>query len=193
MDYGKIGELIRKERLSRGLTQLQLADKLHLSDKTISKWERGQGCPDVSLLGALAAALDVRMDRLLEGELNQNNIDGGNMKRLKFYVCPHCGSIVTSTGDPEIACCGRKLPALAPQKADDSHRLKVEITDGEYYITSPHDMLKDHFISFISYVSWDRALTVRLYPEQNAEARIPLLRGGKLYFYCTKDGLFQND
>lgn len=192
MDYQKIGALIRAERLARGLTQKQLADRLHLSDKAISKWERGQGCPDISLFGTLAAALDVNVDRLLEGELHQNKSDGGNMKRIRFYVCPHCGGIVTATGSAEIACCGRRLAPLKAQKADEAHALHIEINDGEYYVTSPHDMRKEHFISFVSLVSWDRVLTVRLYPEQNAELRLPFMHG-KLYYYCTKDGLFSEE
>ncbi len=191
MDGGKTGELIRAERLARGLTQKALADALHVSDKAISKWERGQGCPDISLLGALAAALDVRIERLLEGELNENDTDGGNMKHIKFYVCPHCGGIVTATGDAEIACCGRGLTPLAARKADDAHRLTVRENDGEYYISSSHEMRKEHYITFVSVVSWDRALIVRLYPEQNAELRVPFARG-TIYFHCSRDGLFIN-
>ncbi|WP_295209879.1 helix-turn-helix transcriptional regulator [Ruminococcus sp.] len=58
MDYKKIGELICQLRKEKGLTQLQLAEKLHVSDKAVSKWERGIGCPDVSILNALANEQD---------------------------------------------------------------------------------------------------------------------------------------
>ena len=51
MNAEKTGALIRALRTEQGLTQKQLADRLHLSDRTVSKWERGAGCPDVSLLG----------------------------------------------------------------------------------------------------------------------------------------------
>ena len=57
MDYAKIGALIRRLRRERGLTQGQLAEALGLSPKTVSKWERALGCPDVSLLPALSACL----------------------------------------------------------------------------------------------------------------------------------------
>ena len=52
-------------------------------------------------------------------------------------------------------------------------------------------MEKEHFLSFIAAVSWDRMLLVRLYPEQSGEVRLPAQRPGtKLYFYCTQHGLF---
>ena len=50
MDHTKIGGLIRRLRQERGLTQRQLAERMGISDKTVSKWERGMGCPDLSLL-----------------------------------------------------------------------------------------------------------------------------------------------
>ena len=59
MDNVKIGNLINKLRKEKGMTQLQLAEKLHISDKTVSKWERGLGCPDVSLLTDLSGVFGV--------------------------------------------------------------------------------------------------------------------------------------
>ena len=112
MDYEKIGSLICKLRKEKGLTQKQLGDKLHLSDKTISKWERGLGCPDISSLQSLADILGVNTEKILLGELNQKDLDGGNMKKLKFYMCPDCGNIIISTSNSEVSCCGRKLSAL---------------------------------------------------------------------------------
>ena len=58
MDYEKIGGLIRSLRTQQALTQLQLAGRIGVSDKAVSKWERGQGCPDVSLLPRLAQILE---------------------------------------------------------------------------------------------------------------------------------------
>ena len=57
MDQTKTGALIRAQRLRRGMTQLQLAGQIGVSDKTVSKWERGCGAPDIELLPALSAAL----------------------------------------------------------------------------------------------------------------------------------------
>lgn len=193
MDCKKIGGLILKLRKENNLTQKQLADILYLSDKTISKWERGLGCPDVSLLHHISEIFGVNVEKLLAGELKANERDNGDMKRIKFYVCPECGNIVTSTGDVELSCCDRKLNALTPQKADENHNLNVEIVDDDYYVTFSHDMTKEHYINFVACASWDRVVLVRLYPEQGGEARIPRISGGKFYFGCNKHGLWTQD
>ena len=117
MDCASVGRLIRALRLERGLTQRALAEKLNLSGKAVSKWERGLGCPDVSLLGELSQLLGVDLTRLLEGDLTPNETVGGNMKKTKYYFCPGCGSITLCTGEAEVSCCGRRLAALAPRKA----------------------------------------------------------------------------
>lgn len=64
MDCTKTGNLIRELRLKQNMTQLQLAQQMGISDKTVSKWERGLGCPDVSLLIELAAALKVSVEQI---------------------------------------------------------------------------------------------------------------------------------
>lgn len=191
MDCEKVGKLIYDLRKEKGFTQKQLGDILHLSDKTISKWERGIGCPDVSLLRELSDLFGVNIEKILIGELNQNERDRGNMKRVKFYVCPDCGNIITSTGQAEISCCGRKLNAAVPQQADESHKLDVEVIEDDYYVTFSHEMSKEHFINFVAYVSWDRLILVRLYPEQGAEVRLPRIVGGKFYFGCSKHGVWE--
>ena len=193
MDCSKIGNLILSLRKERGWTQKQLADKMNISDKTISKWEKGLGCPDVSLLKELSEILEVNIEKILQGDLEPNMADGGNMRRLKFYVCPKCGNIITSTNEAEISCCGRKLNALVPKPSDEKHCLKVETIEDDYYITFSHDMTKEHYLNFIAYVSYDKVLLVRLYPEQGSEVRFPVLRGGKFYFGCNQHGLWVNE
>ena len=112
MDYEKIGALIRNLRTQQGLTQRELAQRLAVSDKAVSKWERGQGCPDVSLLPSLAQTLGVEVEGLLAGELLENEQTGGTMKNLNFYVCPTCGNILTSAVGAAVTCCGKKLAPL---------------------------------------------------------------------------------
>lgn len=68
MDATKIGTFIAAERRAKGWTQRQLADKLQLTDKAVSRWETGKGLPDVSFLLPLAAALDISVGELLAGE-----------------------------------------------------------------------------------------------------------------------------
>ena len=190
MDYSKIGGLIKSLRKEKGMTQLELASQLNISDKTVSKWERGLGCPDVSLLAALSLAFQVDLESLLSGNLEENHVQGGNMKRTSFYVCPVCGNVVTAGVDAAISCCGRKLDALTAVKEGDGHTLRVERMENDYYITTDHDMEKEHCISFMALVTGDTVLIRRQYPEWNLQVRIPLFAHGRLYWYCTQHGLF---
>ena len=91
MDQIKMGHLIRQMRKKAGLTQIQLAERLCVSDKAVSKWERGQGVPDVSIFPALAEVFHVKVENLLAGELEENEMSNGNLKKMKFYICPACG------------------------------------------------------------------------------------------------------
>ncbi len=68
---------------------------------------------------------------------------------------------------------------------------EIKETEGEFYIKFNHEMIKEHYIGFVSYVSYDRVMTVRLYPEQDSEVHIPKMYGGKFYFYCSRHGLFE--
>lgn len=193
MNSEKIGQLLLKLRKEKGLTQKQLADTLFVSDKAVSKWERGLGVPDITLLNAISSVYQVNIEKILQGELESNCNDGGNMKKIKFYTCPTCGNITTATGNPEISCCGRKLTALKAQKSDNDHTIIVQKNDGDLFITFNHEMSKKHFINFIANVSYDRVLLVRLYPEQGGEIRIPHLNYGKLFFGCTNHGLWKHE
>ena len=131
MDQIKTGMIIRQLRTEHHLTQAQLADKIHVSDKAVSKWERGSGCPDISLLTALAEVFDTDVRVLLSGEIHRKESEKGNMKKMKFYICSHCGNIITATSDAEITCCGSLLSASEPRKAEESEQLMLSEVDGE--------------------------------------------------------------
>ncbi len=190
MDCIKGGKLISELRKESKMTQKQLAEIMNISDKTISKWERGLGCPDVSLLHELSDILKVNIEKIVSGDLESNYTNGGNMKKIKFFVCPQCGNIITSTNEAEVSCCGRKLTALVAKPQDAEHQIDVENIEEDYYITFKHEMTKQHYISFIAYVTCDKVLFAKLYPEQGNETRFPRLYGGKFYFGCSKHGLW---
>lgn len=190
MDCNKIGKLIYTLRKEKDMTQKQLADLMNISDKTISKWERGLGCPDVSLLPELSQILGVNIEEILLGEIEFNEMVGGNMKKLKFYVCPQCNNLMTATGDASISCCGKRLEALVPEKANEKHLLNIEPIEDELFVSSAHEMRKEHYISFVAYVTGDKSLIVKQYPEWNMQFRFHKLGHGKLYWYCSKHGLF---
>lgn len=191
MDLSKTGKLIASLRKEKGLTQKDVAERLGISPKTVSKWETGHGFPDVSLVSALSKEFGIDVSKLLEGEMPKIKSNACNVKRTRFYVCEKCGNLITSAGDAEIICCGRKLAALKPSAPDEAHTLNVENIEDEYYITFPHPMTKEHYISFVAYVRFDRVLTIKLYPEQDGELRFPQMRGGKMFYYCNTHGLFE--
>lgn len=189
MDCSKVGKLILNLRKEKRMTQKELDDTMNISDRTISKWERGVGCPDVSLLHELSHILGVNIEKILAGDLEPNGADGGNMKKVKFYVCPTCQNTLFGTGEAEVSCCGRKLIPLISQYENSQHEMIVNEVEDDLYITIQHEMTKEHFISFVAYVLTDRVLFVKLYPEQMAEVRFPKMYGGDIYFYCNKHGL----
>ena len=190
MDNVKIGQLIYRLRKEKRLTQLQLAEQLGVSDKAVSKWERGMGCPEVSLLPDLSNIFHVDLEKLLSGEMNENETLGGNMKKLNFYICPTCGNMVTAMTDTTVSCCGKKLSAQQPVKAGEDEKLKVEIIDDNYFITSEHPMTREHHITFIALLTGDSIMLRKQYPEWDLQVRIPTFAHGKLLWYCTKHGLF---
>lgn len=188
VDCTKIGALLLRLRKERGLTQKQVADRLMLSDRTISKWERGQGCPDVSLLPGLSRLFGVEAGRLLEGEIKENAPVGGNMKNDLYDVCPNCGNLVLATGQAEVSCCGRKLAPRRPRKAAEGEKLCVEQVEDEWYVTGPHPMTKEDYISFVALVQGERLVLVKCYPEWDLQVRLPARRG-MLVWYSTSAGL----
>ena len=185
------GATIRQLREARKLTQAELAEKIGVSSKTVSKWETAKGLPDISLLQPLAQALGISVIELMNGEHITNRNISANMLRCKFYVCPICGNILHSMGDALISCCGITLPALEAEDADDDHTVTVQQVEDEQFITVHHPMTKEHFISFLAFVTSDRIQLVKLYPEGNAETRLQLRGMGYLYYCCNRHGLFR--
>ena len=185
------GATIKELREERNLTQAELAARIGVSSKTISKWETAKGLPDISLLQPLARALGISVIELMNGEQIINKNISANMLRCKFYVCPICGNIIHTMGAALISCCGITLPALEAEDGDDEHAITVENVEDEHFITIHHPMTKGHFISFLAFVTSDRVQLVKFYPEGNAEARLGLRGMGRLYYYCNRHGLFQ--
>lgn len=190
MDNIKIGQLIYRLRKEKDLTQAALAAKMNISDKTVSKWERGLGCPEVSLLPELSKIFEIDMENLLSGNLEDNDVLGGNMKNLRFYVCPNCGNLISAITDTNVSCCGKKLKALQAQKPSEVDDLTVEKSDNDFYITAKHPMAREHYISFVALLTGDSIIMKKQYPEWDLSVRIPALAHGKLLWYCTQDGLF---
>ena len=191
MDAYITGAVIKDLRERKGITQAELAEKLSVSSKAVSKWETAKGLPDITLIEPLSKALGVSVMELMAGGAVINRNISSNILRSKFYVCPLCGNIIRTTGDTLISCCGITLPALEAEMADDDHKITIEQVEDEYFVTIEHEMTKQHFISFVAFLTSDRVQFVKLYPEGNAECRLSFRGGGYLYIYCNKHGLMR--
>lgn len=166
------GAVIKELREKKNMTQAELAEKLCVSDKTVSKWETAKGYPDIS------------------GNTVSNVNVSANMLRSKFYVCPVCGNVIHSMGESVIHCHGILLSPCQIEETDEQHMIFIERVEDEYYIRIEHEMTKKHYISFVAALSSDKIQMIKLYPEGNAETRVKMNGVKKILFYCNRDGLF---
>ena len=148
------GKIIKELRESKNLTQKQLGEIISVSDKTISKWETEKGLPDITLIEPLSAALGISVAELLSGENIINKNRAGNIKRMKFYVCPVCGNIITAMGEGAFSCCGISLPALSPEAAPEDS-FEIERPENDIFVRFSHPMTKEDYISFAAYISYN--------------------------------------
>lgn len=184
------GLTIKKNRIAKGLTQSQLAEKICVSDKAVSRWETGRGLPDVSLLEPLAKALGISVIELFSGNSVTNQNVSANMKKSSFYTRPVCKNIILSVGKMVVSCCGITLPPLEAEVCEEKI-LTVEKVENEIYVNIHHEMLKSHYIMFVAYVTLDGVEIRKFYPESNAETRFFNRGEGEIYFCCNRHGLFK--
>lgn len=186
------GLTIKRLREKNKLTQNELAEKLSVTDKSISKWETGRGYPDITLIEDIAKVFNVSITELFSGDTIENKNVSANVEKIKFYVCPICGNIITSIGETMVSCHGINLKPLEAEASDENHQIDVSRVEDEYYVNINHIMAKNHYISFIAAVSKDRLQLVKLYPESSAETRFKISGVNKIYYYCNKDGLYSH-
>ena len=89
MDNAKTGALIAARRKELNLTQKVLAEKLHISDRTVSKWERGVGFPDISLLEPLADTLGLSVLDLIQGEPQKQTVTEVTLRDVIRSISQH--------------------------------------------------------------------------------------------------------
>ncbi len=191
MDSYVTGATIKRLRERKNMTQTALAECIDVSPKTVSKWETAKGLPDISLLSSIAAALDVSVMELMAGNEIINRNISANMLRSKLYCCPICDNIIHTMGEAVVSCCGVSLPPLEAEKIDEMHQITIEAVEDEQFITVKHDMTKQHYISFLAYVTTDKFQMIKLYPEGNAQCRFRFRGIGYLYLYCNRHGLMK--
>jgi len=191
MDRYVTGDVIRALREKKGLTQEELAQRIFVSGKAVSKWETGKGYPDISLLEPLAAALGISVIELLSGQHVRNRNRAANMARGKWYVCPVCGNVLWAAGEAVVSCCGITLPPLEPEAGDEEHGIEVRRVEDEYLVTVDHPMTKGHYVSFLAAVSDGSVQLAKLYPEGPAQARFRIDGVRRVYACCNRHGLFE--
>ena len=186
------GATIRALREKKNMTQVDLAAKLLVSDKSVSKWETGKGYPDITLLEPLAKTLGVSVAELLSGDLIENTNRSFNMRRTQFYVCPVCGNVIAAAGNCSITCCGITIPPLEAETPGENcpFPLQIEKVEDEYFVSIDHPMTKDHYISFMATLKDDQIELVKLYPEGPSSCRFKMRGVRQIYYYCNKHGLF---
>lgn len=173
MDQKKTGALIRVLRLEKGLTQQGLAELLGVSNRAVSKWERGLGSPDLSLLPALSLQLGVDLAGLLSGGLPEPDNTGGSMKHIRFFVCPQCGDLITATGEAAVSCCGRRLEPLPVQKPDEAHSLQIHPVEDECSSPPATPWRKVTACPFWALVTGERATVMKCWPEWDLQRASP--------------------
>ena len=182
---------IKGLREKRNITQRELAEIISVSDKTVSKWETGKGMPDIAIIEDLAKALGTSITELFTGDLKENENQSANMKKAHFYVCPICGNIITSVGQGTFSCCGITLLEQEAEKCDESHMIQLETVDDEYHVMIDHPMSKEHYVSFIAYVTSNGVEITKLYPEQDISVRFRKKGHGMIYAYCNRHGMYK--
>ena len=183
------GAQIKKLRENKKMTQEELAEKLNVTSKAVSKWETGKGFPDISLVESLAQALGISVIELLSGDYICNQNRSAKITKGKVYVCPVCGNIIFATGEAVISCCGITLPAQESEELVEAHKIKTEVVEDEYFVSMEHPMTKEHYISFLAAVSDNGIQFEKLYPEGPCEARFKINRVKKVLAYCNRHGL----
>lgn len=190
MNAEKTGNLIRSLRIKKGVTQKELAQMICVTDKAVCKWEKGRGCPNITLISQLSKVLEVDIQSILQGYLDKNKKIGENMNHLKFYKCPTCGNLVTSIKSVELSCCGNKLsPVSAQTRSEPEYQPVIQEFDGQYSIKFNHPMTKSDYISQVIVVRYDQIMTVNLYAESEAIITIPQVRGIRLFVITNKSEL----
>lgn len=192
MNAQKTGSLILEARTKLNMTQRELAEKINVSEKAVSKWENGRGCPDITILPSLSQALQIDIESILRGDLSKNKSKGGNMQRLKIYRCPECGNIITSTNQIELSCCGHTLKELISENEPDSSIIKsIEESDNQFFVTFKSRMTKTDYIAGVVTSTYDRTTVIPMFAEQEPSVTLPQISGVKVYVITNNNVCIQ--
>lgn len=103
------------------------------------------------------------------------------MNRLAIYCCPTCGNVTLTYGKGKVECCGQELNPIPIKPIDSADKPTISESDGEYLLEYHHPMTKDFYIAAVVVERYDSVQLFRLFPEQSAQVRVPMIAGAKIY------------
>ena len=170
MDCKKVGQLIKKKRLEKKMTQQELADKLHITDRAISKWERGLGAPDISLLQDLSNILGLSISDVLSGEEHKEGLSIPDkiiiILCLLMPIIIICFSLMISCFRTDYIFLGSIFLLIAYLlfiKKENNQKLKKEITWILFIL---------YIIFLLSTIVYTKLTTGAIYPELNIKSNL---------------------
>ena len=170
MDCKKVGQLIKKKRLEKKMTQQELADKLHITDRAISKWERGLGAPDISLLQDLSNILELSISDVLSGEEHKESLSIPDkiiiILCLLMPIIIICFSLMISCFRTDYIFIGSIFLLIAYLlfiKKENNQKLKKEITWILFIL---------YIIFLLSTIVYTKLTTGAIYPELNIKSSL---------------------
>lgn len=170
MDCKKVGQLIKKKRLEKKMTQQELAGKLHITDRAISKWERGLGAPDISLLQDLSNILGLSISDVLSGEEHKEGLSIPDkiiiILCLLIPIIIICFSLMISCFRTDYIFIGSIFLLIAYLlfiKKENNQKLKKEITWILFIL---------YIIFLLSTIVYTKLTTGAIYPELNIKSNL---------------------
>lgn len=170
MDCKKVGQLIKKKRLEKKMTQQELAGKLHITDRAISKWERGLGAPDISLLQDLSNILGLSISDVLSGEEHKEGLSIPDkiiiILCLLMPIIIICFSLMISCFRTDYIFIGSIFLLIAYLlfiKKENNQKLKKEITWILFIL---------YIIFLLSTIVYTKLTTGAIYPELNIKSNL---------------------
>lgn len=128
--------------------------------------------------------VQIPVEQVPQVKLNATN-------RLKLYCCPVCGELAVTYGQASLACCNSPLQPIPIKKAEQHEKPTISEVDGEQLLEFNNPMTKDFYIAAVVFERYDRVEVVRLFPEQEALVRVPMLVGAKVYVvYRQQDSVW---
>lgn len=186
MNAKETGRKIFELRKSLKYTQEEFGNSLGVNYRTVSKWERGDGLPDIGVLELISKLYGLDMAYLLSEEKVFNKCASA-VKRLKVFVCEECDNVVVSLNDADIICHGKHMKKL---KFIESEDIEIIRTNNELFVKLNGNMSKDDYVSFVLFILNDTYLLKKLYPEGGSEIVFPYLGKGNIVWYRVTKGAF---